>query len=331
MKNIYYWASDICKSSGEGILARSFIKKLKFYNKNYKIINLCKNSKFQKKNLKQNCSNFFHKYIFPIYGVYILWKYHLNKKNTCYINYLPLWNVLIFLLLPRKTILGPITGSYPLKKWSIKLNFIYKVSSIILNAKYNKLLFATNFFKKYFNKNKRCYYNFIISSIKIFKIKKKRYDFVFYYRKHYNKGNYFLGKIISYLAKKKYKIAIIGDKIYHADNDYIYYYGYVNRNLAINIISKSKYSILSKENLFSYFMQDCLSKQLTIFYNKEYSKFISAINKNIYPKNYNNLIPIDYNSAEAAITIIMARIKNKFITIKNINRANFNFEKYFKI
>ena len=78
-------------------------------------------------------------------------------------------------------------------------------------------------------------------------------------------------------------------------------------------------------------MQDCLSKQLTIFYNKEYSKFISAINKNIYPKNYNNLIPIDYNSTEAAITIIMARIKNKFISIKNINIANFNFEKYFKI
>jgi hypothetical protein len=148
MKNIYFWACDICKSSGEGILARSFIKKLKIYNKNYKIINICKKSKFQKKNLEQNCSNFFHKYIFPLYGIYVLWKYHLNGKITCYINYLPLWNILIFLLLPQKTILGPITGSYPLKKWSIKLNFIYKISSVILKIKYNKLLFSTNFFAK---------------------------------------------------------------------------------------------------------------------------------------------------------------------------------------
>jgi hypothetical protein len=331
MKDIYFWASDICKSSGEGILARSFIKKLKFYNKNYKIINICKNSKFQKRNLKQNCSSFFHKYIFPLYGVYVLWKYHLNGKNTSYINYLPLWNVLIFLFLPQKTILGPITGSFPLKKWSIKLNFLYKLSSIILNIKYNKVLFATNFFRKYFNKNDNFYYNFIISNIKILKIEKKKYDFVFYYRTHYNKGNDFLRKIIIYLADNKYKIAVIGDKIYDTDNDNIFYYGYVNRNLALNIIGKSKYSILSKENLFSYFMQDCLSKQLVIFYNKDYSKFISELNKNINPKNYNNLIPIDYNSTAATIKIIMVKIKNKFITIKKINQTNLSLKKNFRI
>jgi hypothetical protein len=331
MKNIYFWACDICKSSGEGILARSFIKKLKIYNKNYKIINICKQSKFQKRNLEQNCSSFFHKYIFPLYGIYVLWKYHLNGKITCYINYLPLWNILIFLLLPQKTILGPITGSYPLKKWSIKLNFLYKLSSIILNIKYNKILFATNFFRKYFKKNNNCCYNFIISNIKILKTNKKKYDFIFYYRDHYNKGNDFLGKIINYLANNKYKIAVIGDKIYNTASDNIFCYGYVNRNLALKIIGKSKYSILSKENLFSYFMQDCLSKQLVIFYNKDYSKFISGLNKNINPKNYNNLIPIDYNSTKAAIKIIKFKIKNKSITIKKINQSNLILEKNLKV
>jgi hypothetical protein len=124
---------------------------------------------------------------------------------------------------------------------------------------------------------------------------------------------------------------VIGDKIYDTDNDNIFYYGYVNRNLALNIIGKSKYSILSKENLFSYFMQDCLSKQLVIFYNKDYSKFISELNKNINPKNYNNLIPIDYNSTAATIKIIMVKIKNKFITIKKINQTNLSLKKNFRI
>jgi hypothetical protein len=327
MKIIYYWACDICKSSGEGILARSFIKELKKYNKNCKIINICNGSKFQKNEIKKNYSNFFHKYIFPLYGIYVLWKYHLNGKNTCYINYLPLWNILLFLLLPQKTLLGPITGSYPLKKWSIKLNFIYKISSVILKIKYNKLLFSTNFFQKYFKKKKSYYYNFIISNIKILKIEKKKYDFVFYCRNHYNKGNIFLTKIIHYLALNKYKIAVIGDKIYKTKFNNIFYYGYVNRNLALKIISKSKYSVLSKENLFSYFMQDCLSKQLVIFYNKDYSKFISGLNINISPPNYNNLIPLDYNSVESAISIIMTEIKKKFTTIKIIKTPNFFFKK----
>ena len=78
-------------------------------------------------------------------------------------------------------------------------------------------------------------------------------------------------------------------------------------------------------------MQDCLSKQLVIFYNKDYSKFISGLNKNINPKNYNNLIPIDYNSTKAAIKIIKFKIKNKSITIKKINQSNLILEKNLKV
>jgi hypothetical protein len=39
-----------------------------------------------------------------------LWKDFLSGKKTIYVNYLPLWNFLIFLLLPPGSILGPITG-----------------------------------------------------------------------------------------------------------------------------------------------------------------------------------------------------------------------------
>ena len=34
----------------------------------------------------------------------------MKGNKICYINYLPIWNFLIFVVLPKKTILGPITG-----------------------------------------------------------------------------------------------------------------------------------------------------------------------------------------------------------------------------
>ena len=40
MKKIYYWSNDFEKNSGEGILARNFLKLLKNKYTNYKYINL---------------------------------------------------------------------------------------------------------------------------------------------------------------------------------------------------------------------------------------------------------------------------------------------------
>ena len=42
MKKIFYWANDVQRNSGEGILARNFIDLLKKKFKNYKFINLNK-------------------------------------------------------------------------------------------------------------------------------------------------------------------------------------------------------------------------------------------------------------------------------------------------
>ena len=74
-------------------------------------------------------------------------------EKVIYINYLPLWNCLIFLFSPPKTIFGPITGSLQINKTKnfkslIRLlifPIIYKISLLILN--YRK---RNNFFNKYF-------------------------------------------------------------------------------------------------------------------------------------------------------------------------------------
>ena len=111
MLKIYYWANNIKKNSGEGILALNFISLLKKRYKNCKLINL---NKFN------HSETFFYNYILPFYGVLRLWKYNLKGEKVCYINYLPIWNFLIFLALPKNTILGPITGN------NIKKNYIYR-------------------------------------------------------------------------------------------------------------------------------------------------------------------------------------------------------------
>ena len=47
MKKIFYWANDIQENTGEGILARNFLKllKKKFHNYNFKNLNKTKKKK----------------------------------------------------------------------------------------------------------------------------------------------------------------------------------------------------------------------------------------------------------------------------------------------
>ena len=52
---------------------------------------------------------FNHKYILPFIGILYCWVYFFRCKKVIY-KYLLYWNFLIFLLLPPKTIIGPITG-----------------------------------------------------------------------------------------------------------------------------------------------------------------------------------------------------------------------------
>ena len=103
MKNkkiIYYWACDVSNSSGEGILGNSFLKKLKSENKDVLFENLNFRNKYKKSkkiNIENDIFNSnFHKYIYPIIGLLKLWIFFLKGKRICYINYLPLWNFIIF-------------------------------------------------------------------------------------------------------------------------------------------------------------------------------------------------------------------------------------------
>jgi len=203
-KKIYIWSCDLEMFRGEGVLAWLFISKLLKLCKNYVIVesfnkriifkNFSKNIVKNKINIKLN---FFLKYVLPYWGIAKCWKYFLSGYRVAYINYLPLWNPLTFLLLPPNTILGPITGgiiydkNFPssifLRKYFIPN--LYKVTLALIKYK-KKILFSTSLLKQFANKEtkQKSIYNFaILQFIPCKKKIKKKNNIIVYFINNKNK------------------------------------------------------------------------------------------------------------------------------------------------
>lgn len=302
------WTCDFRENSGEGRLARLFLSQT--YYRKIKLIRVnspdCNyNIKYgkifhSKKKNKVNYDKFYYKYIYPLIGCAYSWYFLFKKQNFVYLNYLPLWNFLIFILLAPKTIIGPITGSSRYGKSLLRntIPLMYNFSKIILNARYKKIFFATDNLKKYFkNDINGKYFNFVLNylSLKKKKIRNKSKKIVIYYRKHDNKNNDFFLSLVKLITKKDIKIYCIGDKII---NKNVKNFGFVSHKKNIEIIKKCKLGINSSENFLSFFMMDCLNSSISVLCdsNSNYSKF--RYKKRILLSNYDNLnktINIIYN------------------------------------
>ena len=263
-KKLYIWACDYSKTTGEGILARLFTKELKKKN----IIKVNKKTYLN------------HKYITPFIGILFCWKNYLIYRRVAYINYLPLWNTLIFLFLPPNTILGPITGGAKYSKKD-KKNFIirnylfpilYKISEKVLNLKFKNIIFATSLLKKFLN-NKTINlsnFNFDFKFINLKKKNKKDIHLIVYYRKHSNKLTFFPIKYLKKILKKEYSVHVIGDilKIKNVIN-----HGKLSNKKVQILQSRSKYTIASGENFYSLFILECISNHVKILVNEsDYQK-----------------------------------------------------------
>ena len=58
--------------------------------------------------------------------------------------------------------------------------------------------------------------------------------------------------------------------------------GYLNRNRLSILLMKSKYAILSNENLISFFAIECLNANMKLITNNKINKLEKQIRKNIY-------------------------------------------------
>jgi len=308
--NIFVWSSDYENFTGEGLLARCFVENY-FQNKGtIKIISnnseyiLKKKYSFLKK--KKYFNNFLTKYLYPFYGVLLVWYYHLKGKQTCYVNYLPLWNFLIFIFLPKETILGPITGNiykdnfYNLNTFFRKIIFpiFYFISLKIIFFKYKNVIFSTDNLKEIIPKNKikYCLFNFCLLFYNKRKLTTKKIDFLFYIRKHPLKSNFFIKYMIERFALLNLKIVVVGDKfIYHNVKNYIN----LPRSALLKLLDKTRYSIISDDNFHSLFFLDCLSCNVISFVNKKF-KFhknklflcVKSLNFNDCRSSFKQLIQI---------------------------------------
>lgn len=312
MKNfdVFVWASDFEDFTGEGLLARCFIENYFVKKNTLKIKSNNSEFFFYKKKIyklknKPYDNNFFKKYFYLFKGLFFIWYYHLKGKKTLYINYLPLWNFLLFILLPSKTILGPITGSvyngriYSINSFIRKIIFpiFYFVAINVALLKYKNLIFSTENLKSVVPKKfiKKCLFNFCLLFYKNRKLKKKDIDFIFYYKNHPQKSNDFHQFLIKKLIDNGLRIIVVGDYFVYKKTPN---YPNLQRKSLLKLLDRTKFSVGGSDNFYSLFFLDCLSCNVKFFFDAKLKQknsnlfdiFAKPINFDNFEKSYNEII-----------------------------------------
>ena len=309
------WVCDYRQNNGEGIVGGLFldefakknnISKEKIWLRNINGGISLSNLNF--KNTKNsNDLNILDRYFSPFLGIFYLWYYYFSKQKIVYVNFNPLWNFLIFLLLPPKTILGPITGSKDFDKHGVRgferffrkycMRVQFRISNFILRFRFKELIFSTGNLKNFLSqdvKNKASF-NFVERHSTLYNKESldmnhkqiiKDIDFIIYVRFYSSKGTEILMEYIERL-KNDFKIITVGDK---AGIRGVQEYGFVDRQEVLNLCKRAKFSILSTENFNSLFSYECIQSGVKVFFNKENEYDMELVEQNkIYPINIYDL------------------------------------------
>jgi hypothetical protein len=175
---------------------------------------------------------------------------------------LPLWNFFLFIFLPKKTILGPITGGiYQGNDYHIKtilrkiiIHIFYLVSVFIIRIRNLKCIFSTQLLFNFLPNSIRneSIFNFQLNNLFFFKKKEKKIDILYYHRNYHTKNNDIILSIL-YKLKDQFNILVVGNKLKNFKN-----LGIISRNKTINILKKTKFVFSSPENPLSYFVLDAI-------------------------------------------------------------------------
>ena len=344
--DLYCWACDFSSNRGEGILARHYIKSLSEIKKkkifvktphgDYNIINgnlkdlNINNIKNSKLNL-----NFFENYFNPLIGILYLWLNYFKGRGVCYLNFLPLWNLFLFIFLPPRTHLGPITG-FIFKKKITNLNFflrrylnniLFQCSLKILFSRQDKIYFSTDLLKTLISKkNKnRVFFNYLIHLIKLKNKKnKKNIDLLIYNRNYSVKNNDLRNKFLKIALKINLNIYVIGD---HLNFKKIKNLGFITREKTNFLLKKTKFIINSGENPYNIFTIDAFNNHVDVIYEKIFFNKVNFFNnEKLNFLNFNNEKIINIFLNEKA----NSKIKASKLTINYNNHTN-QYLKYFDI
>ena len=298
-KKLFAWACDFSSFRGEGILARSFAiefsvkKKIDIYIKtpeNFYHVKKGKIRKITKEINKDINFRLLENYFLPIKGILYLWKLYFQKKKIMYLNFMPLWNFLLFYFLPPGVLIGPITGFNPKKKIdnfsslirSILIPFFFKLSMLVIFKRFKNLIFSTNLLEKNFSKSYECnlYFNYLITSNLFKKInisKKKNIDLLIYNRNYSVKEHYRLKNLIIYLLKKNYKVHCVGH-ILNLKN--LINHKIISRKKVQQLLKYTKLIISSPENPYSLFTLDAINMGSKVLFDNKYKRQLSFLKYN---------------------------------------------------
>lgn len=324
MEKNYIFATDLNKNSGEGILGLSFIKQI--YKKNFIYIIDTPYKKIKKKKLESiNLpikKNFYFKYLSPIIGAFKLRINSKKYKNLYFVNFIPLWNFLIFLILPKKTKIGPITGRSIMNKHGKKnylLIVLYALSAFIIKNRFKNIIFSTSLLEKFFKK-KNYLFDFSILTHKKYLKKdntKKSIDILIYNRDHSNKFLAITNNQIKYLASI-FNIFCIGKKLQIKG---VKNKGFMNREGVFKLMQKSKSILSTTENLYSLFVLDGLHFGCKVIVKNMPSKKYFDETNFILSKEICDLKKIKK----------LLNTKQKKYKINKIRKLQFKYKNYFKL
>jgi hypothetical protein len=332
----YIWCCDFNNYRGEGILARSFVQFLSLYKKKIIIKTFEKKYIFYDNKYKVNSKpsnekkinlNLFERYLYPIIGVFWLWKKYLEKKEIIYLNFNPLWNIFVIIFSPPRTNFGPITGSiyngkiknlsHVIRKYLFPI--LYKIGLFFLFQRKKKILFSTSLLKKIIPKKQihRCIFDFQIFYYKqLLQNKKtnnkKNIDLIFYNRNHISKKNKVVINIIKKISKK-FNVVVVGD---YLNEKNVKNLKIIKKNKLNKILQKAKFTFAATENVLSMCTLECLSHQTKIFYDEKQK----MINKFFISKN---LIPFDSNNFDKALGTVNYNLNQNFKLNKIYLKKNF--------
>ena len=219
--------------------------------------------------------------------------FFLRKKKVAYINYLPLWNSAIYLLLPPNTVLGPITGGsnfsrsnkdYIVRKYIFPL--LHKISETIIILRFKNIVFSTNLLKKNLSSYllSKSKFNFVLKALKIKKNYIKTNDFCLYYRKHPTKLSNYPFAFIRKLILQGFKILVVGDRLNIIGTNNL---GFVEHQRLLRILKKTKFTISSPENIYTLFLIDCINSNVKILIDSKKKINNTKIAKNFLRQNFN--------------------------------------------
>ena len=87
------------------------------------------------------------------------------------------------------------------------------------------------------------------------------------------------------MVSKNFSINIVGDKI---NIKGVKNYGYISHNKVLKLLQRTQYSVVSNENIFSFFTIDCINNGVKLLINNKVYNSIKHYKNNFVKFNFNS-------------------------------------------